>query len=82
MEWCNMDPATLAALIGLITQETPTIIAGVKSLFANQNPTAPVPTDAQVIAAFAAAYTASLAIDQNWLASHPVTAADPVGGGN
>jgi hypothetical protein len=67
-----MDPATLAALIGLITQEAPTIVAGVKSLFANQNPSAPVPTDAQVMAAFAAAFTASLAVDQNWLAAHPV----------
>ena len=66
-----MDPAVLAALIGLIQSEAPTIISTIKGLFASQNPTAPVLTDAQIMVAFTAAYSSSLATDQTWLSTHP-----------
>ena len=60
-----------AQLIAIALQETPAIIASLKSLFVAQNPTAPVPTDAEVIAAYNSAFISSLAKDTAWLAAHP-----------
>jgi hypothetical protein len=51
------------ALLTLAIQETPTIISGIKTLFAQKNPTAPPLTDSQVFAALNAAYLSSLAKD-------------------
>lgn len=62
-----MNPALLA----LVIQETPTIVAGLKSLFARNNPAVPVPTDADVIEALHTALRSSLATDEAWLAQHP-----------
>jgi hypothetical protein len=59
------------ALIQLAIQETPAVIAGIKSLFARDNPNEPQPTNEEVIAAFNAAFASSLAKDENWLALHP-----------
>jgi len=58
-------------LIALALQETPAILATLKALFATQNPDAPVPTDAEVIAAYQTAFVSSLAKDDAWLAAHP-----------
>lgn len=58
-------------LVVLAIQETPAIIATVKSLFAKQNPDAPEPTDAEVIAAYQNALQSSLDKDALWLAQHP-----------
>lgn len=61
----------VSPLILLALQETPAIIATVKSLFAKQNPNAPEPTDAEVVAAYQTALQSSLDKDALWLAQHP-----------
>jgi hypothetical protein len=61
----------MGALIGLALQETPAIIEALRSLFVSQHPDAPVPSDADVIAAYQAALASSLAKDADWLAAHP-----------
>lgn len=58
-------------LLALALQETPAIIGGLKALFAKTNPGAPVPTDAEIIAAYQSAFVSSLAKDEAWLAAHP-----------
>jgi len=61
-----MNPLILLAL-----QQTPAIIDGLKALFHKTNPTAPVPTDAEIIAAYQSAFVSSLAKDDAWRAAHP-----------
>lgn len=58
-------------LIAVLIQQMPSIVAFAKELFARENPTAPVPTEAEVIAAYLRALTSSLAKDEQWLAAHP-----------
>jgi hypothetical protein len=58
------------ALLQLAIQETPALIAGIKSLFAKDNPDEPLPTNDEVIAAFDSAFRSSLAKDEAWLAVH------------
>lgn len=58
-------------LIQLAIAQLPSIIAAIKDRFRKQDPTAPVPTDAEVMAAFESAYQSSLAKDEAWLAAHP-----------
>ena len=61
-----MNPLALLAI-----QEAPAIIAYLKLQFGKKNPTAPQPTDAEVIAAYESAFASSVARDVNWLAAHP-----------
>jgi hypothetical protein len=63
----------MGALLAIALQETPAIIESLKGLFVQQHPDAPVPTDAEVIAAYQAALASSLAKDADWLAAHPTT---------
>ena len=58
-------------LILLAIQHLPDIISRLKEVFGHQNPGAPVPSDEEVIAAYQAAFAASLAKDEAWLAAHP-----------
>ena len=60
-----MNPLVLLAI-----QETPAIIAALKSLFAKANPGQPEPTDADVVAAYQSALASSLAKDDDWLEVH------------
>ena len=62
-----------AAIAGAIATVLPSVVALVRALAAKTNPTDPPPTDAQVLAAFAATCTHSLAADEAWLAAHPAT---------
>ncbi len=59
------------ALLALAIQETPALIARIKEVFGKQNPGVPPPTDAEVIAAYEAAFASSLAKDDAWLKAHP-----------
>jgi hypothetical protein len=58
-------------LLQLALQETPAIIAMLRQAFQKQNPDAPLPSDAEVIAAYESAFRSSLAKDAAWLAAHP-----------
>lgn len=59
------------ALVQIAIEEAPAIIQLLKDAFAKKNPTAPVPTDAEVIAAYESAFASSVAKDDAWLAAHP-----------
>jgi len=63
-----MSPLVLLAL-----QQAPAIIALFKAAFRHAHPDDPVPTDAEVIAAYESAFASSLAKDEAWLAAHPKT---------
>jgi len=67
-----MAQVDVNALIGLAMTELPTIITALKDAFKKSNPNDPQPTDAQVIAAMLSAAATTIAIDENWKASHPV----------
>lgn len=58
-------------LLNVAIQELPAIIGWLKGAFHQNNPTDPVPTDEEVIAAYEAAVASSLARDEQWLAAHP-----------
>lgn len=61
-------------LITLAIQQAPAIIAGLQALFRQSNPPGtPEPTEAEVMAAFNAAFISSLARDEQWLRNHPAT---------
>ncbi len=60
-------------IIALAIEELPQLIGFFKGLFAAKNPGAPIPTDAEVIAAYLSALASSLAKDSDWLATHPAT---------
>lgn len=59
------------ALVNVITGTLPGIIALIRANHAAANPDAPVPTSAEVIAAFEAAVGQSLARGDAWLSAHP-----------
>lgn len=61
----------MGALLPIVLQETPAILAAIKDLFGRQHPDAPVPTDEEVMAAFEQAFQSSRAKDDQWLAAHP-----------
>ena len=61
-----MNPLTQLAAASL-----PSLIDLLKTLFVKQNPTAPVPTTAEVLAAYQQVLTSSIAVDEAWKAAHP-----------
>ena len=71
--------ATKEQLLALAIQELPLIIGLLKGAFKRDNPQAPPPTDAEVLAAWNAAFAKSLSEDQEYLATHKRT---DEGGGN
>ena len=64
----------MGALIPLLIENLPAIIAQAKELFHKNSPTDPVPTDAEIKAALIAAIASSLAVDAAWLEQHPPAA--------
>ena len=63
---------TIVAVSNAVVAVLPSVIGMIQSLFKQQNPGVPVPTSAEVTAAFADACTKSLSVDADWLASHPI----------
>jgi len=61
----------MTPLIAVLIQNLPGLIGFAKEAFAKANPDAPIPTDAEIKAAYVAALASSLSIDSEWLASHP-----------
>ena len=61
----------MTTLIALIIQQLPGVIALVRSEFTAANPEAPVPTEAEIVAAYIHALASSLAKDEDWLRQHP-----------
>jgi hypothetical protein len=61
-----MNPLLLVAL-----KELPGVIGFLRDAFGEAHPGAPVPTDAEIIAAYQQALTSSLAKDDDWLETHP-----------
>jgi hypothetical protein len=59
------------ALISVALEEAPEVIAWLREAFRKRQPGAPEPTEAEVIAAYQLAFTASLAKDEAWLTAHP-----------
>jgi len=68
---------TIIAVTGAISTMLPSIISLVQALFVKQNPGVPPPTSAEVLAAFTSACVRSLAVDDAWLAAHPVQPPTP-----
>lgn len=66
-----------AALAALALEMTPSVIKMLQDRFAADNPGQPVPTSAEVIAAWQDAFTKSLAIDDEYLATHPAEPNEP-----
>jgi hypothetical protein len=58
-------------LLAMAIRELPAIVAALRARFAAEQPAAPPPTDAEVVAAFNAAYALSIVTDDRWLAEHP-----------
>ena len=58
-------------LLNVAIAEAPAIIDFLKAAFTKAHPGVPEPTDAEVIAAYEAAFASSIAKDDRWLASHP-----------
>lgn len=57
-------------LVMIAVDEGPAIVQWLKDAFAKAHPGDPVPTSDEVIAAYGALFTSSLATDDQWLASH------------
>ena len=57
-------------LIALAIQETPGLIAALKTAFVSAHPGEPEPTSDEVISAYEAAFVSSIAKDENWLKIH------------
>lgn len=62
----------MSPLIALAIKEIPAVIALLKARYSRQHPDANVPTDEEVLDAYAKAFQSSLAKDDEWLAAHPV----------
>lgn len=60
------------ALIQIAIQEAPLVIELLRALLKRKDPTAPTPTDAEVIAAWQNSFISSLAKDDAWLNAHPI----------
>lgn len=65
------QPNLLQGLLGVAISQLPSIIAFVREERAKADPTAPTPTDDEVLAALAGAVASSIARDDLWLAAHP-----------
>jgi hypothetical protein len=58
-------------LANVILGALPKILELIRGLHASSHPSDPAPTDAQVVAALLQAGVQSIAVDEQWKASHP-----------
>jgi hypothetical protein len=65
-----MNQELIDQLIAVAIKLTPEIIALIREIQKQSNPDSPVPTDAEVIAAYEAAFRSSLDKDARWLSVH------------
>ena len=65
-------------LLAVILDAAPNIISSIRVWFQEAHPNAPVPTDAEVEAAFHQVLTDSLSKDAAWLAAHPIGMPNPI----
>jgi hypothetical protein len=65
-----MSNELIDQLIAIAIKLTPQIIALIRDAQQRNNPNSPVPTDAEVIAAYEAAFRSSLDKDARWLEAH------------
>lgn len=61
----------MSPLIAVLIQNLPGLVVFAREAFAKANPGAPVPTEAEIKAAYVAALALSLSVDAEWLAAHP-----------
>ena len=58
-------------LIAIAIQNAPAAIALLRGFFVSANPSAPAPTDDEIIAAWNSGFASSIAKDEAWKAAHP-----------
>jgi len=68
-----MTDQALTNITGAIVMVLPSVVSLVQAIFVKQYPGDPVPTSAEVLAAFGSACASSIARDDAWLAAHPKT---------
>jgi hypothetical protein len=61
----------VGTLLAIAIQQVPALLQFLKDIHQDKNPGAPVPSDAEVVEAYQAAFASSLAKDAAWLAQHP-----------
>ena len=61
----------MGGLVAVAIQDLPAIIDSLKGWFHHANPGAPVPPDAEIIAAYQQALASSLTRDAQWHSLHP-----------
>jgi len=64
---------TAEQIATLIANQLPGLIAFLRERLRRDDPDAPSPTDAEILAALHTAVSASVAKDDAWLAAHPPT---------
>ena len=66
-----MSDQAVSNVTSAIVTVLPSGVSLVQALFARQHPGEPVPTSAEVLAAFGSACASSIASHDAWLAAHP-----------
>jgi len=63
-------------LVSIAIANLPDLISWLRVEFMKKNPTAPTPTDAEVLAAYNEARLSSLEKDARWLEAHPKSSSE------
>lgn len=64
-------PTDPVSIVNTINAVLPNVISLIKAIQGHSNPTEPLPTDAEVLAALNQAVAASVAVDEEWKRQHP-----------
>lgn len=63
--------ANVNTIIDILSAILPGILGLIKAFWRKVNPNDPIPTDQEILAAFAAACARTIAVDDAWLEAHP-----------